>query len=207
MTSAVASTSLIDFVPNGLPSYGHVMTFNGIGGVTNRALKTTDLSDVTYYYPVTDPKMLFAFNMGTTTWDATHIDSSYISDFVITSPVDKQVLIRNGGTSRFVNRQLILDDISNVTITSLSANQYFGWTGSLWSNRTIRLAHLSSDVILTSPVQNQTLVFDNASQTFQNGFVPFSSLSGVVLTSPTLNQVLTFDGTNWINQAGGGAHL
>jgi hypothetical protein len=98
-----------------------------------------------------------------------------LTDVVITSPVNNQLLKYNSASNTWVN--------STVTYT---------------------LDNLS-DVVVSTPVNNQLLKYNSVSNTWVNSTVTYSldNLSDVVITSPTSNDILVYNSISnlWTNQS------
>lgn len=96
---------------------------------------------------------------------------------------------------------LVLDDMTDVTISAPTNNQVLKYNGSQWINSaapaTVSTLDDLTDVIITSPVTGQKIQYNGTS--WVNVTDNLDSLSDVVISSPTNTQVLRYNGTNWVN--------
>lgn len=94
--------------------------------------------------------------------------------------------------------ELVMNDLTDVTITYPQSGQYLKYNGSKWFN-TIFNSYLTemADVTITSPSVTQVLTYSGSE--WINSKLKLSDLNEVVITTPSTDQVLKYDGTDWIN--------
>lgn len=105
----------------------------------------------------------------------------------------------------------VLNDLTDVTISSLSTGQVLKWNGTAWVNSadntgtTISSINDIADVTITSPTSGQVLKW-NGSQWVNgtdlndgSGSLALGDLTNVSITTPTTGQVLKWSGTAWVN--------
>jgi hypothetical protein len=206
-----------------------VTSVNGKTG--NLILTTTDISEGANLYYTDDKVQTFSdtryvslFNfysnptwISSLNWSKITNRPSTLSGYGITDPI---VLT----TNTYVNPSWItsipyskitgapivpsiLNDLSDVNITSLSTSQVLMYDGTTWKNAdNIAESRLSAltDVQLTTPVIDDVLQYDGVDwinvPASSVGATSLSGLSDILLTTPTTGQALFYDGTKWVNQ-------
>jgi Repeat of unknown function (DUF5907) len=93
-----------------------------------------------------------------------------------------------------------------VTLNYLESYIQSGFTGG--SGTSTNLDGLT-DVVITSPSNNQVLTFNgtnwvNSTVSSTGGTLNLDGLTDVVISTPTNNQVLKYNGTNWVNSTDSG---
>ena len=114
----------------------------------------------------------------------------------------------------------VLNDLSDVTVTTPIASQVLTYNGSAWVNADAVVGSIVdvlndlSDVTVTTPIASQVLTYNGSA--WVNAPIPPSStvdvlndLSDVTVTTPIASQVLTYNGSAWVNAdapTGGSTH-
>ena len=128
----------------------------------------------------------------------------YIGDGTTLGGVAVDTAGTGGGAS-------ILNDLTDVTISSVTTGQVLKWNGSAWVNSadntgtTISSINDITDVVITSPSSGQVLKWNGSAwvnDTDLNdgtGSLSLEGLTNVDIVSPSIGEVLKFDGFNWVN--------
>ncbi len=130
---------------------------------------------------------------------ATALDQ--LTDVTLTSPVGREYLCFDSGSSQWVNQVIVLDDLGDAVILSPADGDYLCFDGnsSKWINAGIVLDDLT-DVSTAGAVSgNEVLQFDGASAFFF-ALLNLNSLSNVdlITSPPTSGDHLEFNGTDWV---------
>lgn len=114
--------------------------------------------------------------------------------------------LTNDGTNYYniLNTSSVVDDLSDVVITSATSGQFLKYDGTNWINAnipTINTLDDVGDVTITSATPNQFLKWNGSA--WVNANIPqinaLDDVGDVALTSPASNQILVYDGANWVN--------
>lgn len=97
-----------------------------------------------------------------------------------------------------------LNDLNDVTIQNVGANQVLKYDGTKWINSNLPPAPVQLDdltnVNLTSVSDGQYLKYNGTEWVNSSFFeLHLNTMSDVTLTSPTTGQFLKYDGNQWIN--------
>lgn len=139
---------------------------------------------------------------------------------IATSPADNEILGYDTASSRWINQTpselgLVdaINDLSDVTITSVGSNEILQYSGGSWINRTFAEAGLVeaiedlNNVTITSVANDEVLAYDSGSgewinQTKSEAGIPeaLDDLSDVNLGTPATNEVLSYTGSEWASR-------
>lgn len=143
---------------------------------------------------------------------------SNLTDTTITSVADKDTLIYDGNSSKWVNVENSIDNLSNVDIDSntLTENDVmvFNDQTSKWENSQIMVNHIGNaanphlttvakltDAEITSATNKDTLIYDSNDLKWKNRPNSVDNLSNVTITTATSGDTLSYNGSGWVNQA------
>jgi hypothetical protein len=120
-----------------------------------------------------------------------------IPDINITSPSNGQGLVYNSGvwTNQTISSNLSLDDLTDVSISSLVPFSILAYDGTEWRN----FPYSESVTSVFGRLGNVVAQGGDYSINQISGISPLASGGVVNLTSPSNGQVLRFNGTQWIN--------
>ena len=143
-------------------------------------------------------------------WEATTVNTAKV---IFSSPPTtnsrKIGIYKALGGSKFINDEVTLEMLDDVSITSASNGQFLSWNGTNWVNSNApggaSINSLDDIPGVTAPspsngdlIQwNGTAWVNVAASTV--GATNLDGLSDVVVTSPLQFQGLMYDGTNWVN--------
>lgn len=89
-----------------------------------------------------------------------------------------------------------LDELSDVTISSIASGELLQWNGSAWINQTFAEMGISADG--HTHTHDDITDFDAEVNALIHAS-PIDDLSDVVITSASTGQQLKYNGTNWVN--------
>ena len=105
------------------------------------------------------------------------------------------VILRPSGTGSVSVSNFKITNVATPTANSDAATKFY--VDNLFANTPITLDNLS-DVTITSPTTNQTLMYDGTGWVNQNSISTLSTLTDVNTTGALSNQFLMFNGTTWV---------
>lgn len=107
-----------------------------------------------------------------------------------------------------INLDMGLNDLNDVTLSTMAVGQVLRYDGSKWANAKLSL----SDIQMPTASNGQVLKFNGTEWVAGDdtgGVSKLSELQDVNIPNPENNQILKFDGTKWVagNDAGGVSKL
>lgn len=165
--------NLIDLEENDILQYDGINWSNASLSDVAGASQLNELNDVSL--TTVNINQVLSFNgtnwtNSTLTPPPTNLNA--LTDVTITSANLGQVLQYNG--SEWINAlvSLSLNQLNNTNIVTPSINQVLSYNGTTWVNKTLSnptyIFNDLTDVTLTSPVNNNVVVYDNASSSWVN---------------------------------------
>jgi len=124
-----------------------------------------------------------------------------LTDVTLTPPSDQQALVYSSGIGGWFNDSIPrnVEELENVNIQTLAANQSLVYDGANWINSNPSIND-SSDVNLTGPADGESLVYNSGA--WENQLLTYT-LDGLTDTNISgglaSDQVLTYSGTEWSN--------
>jgi len=137
-------------------------------------------------------------------WEAATVDTIIVDFSAPPSSNSVRIGIYGsiGGTVSASSVSLI-DDLNDVTITSVANGDFLRWNGSAWINDAVNLSTDTIGSYVESLVAGTGISISNNSGEGATPTISFSAsldnVSDVVITSPEEFQTLEYDGTNWVN--------
>lgn len=145
-------------------------------------------------------------------------DVSNLTDTTITSVADKDTLVYDGNSSKWVNVENSIDNLSNVDIDSNTEAEndvlVFNDQTLKWENSQIMVNHIGNsanphlttvakltDAEITSAANKDTLLYDGNDSKWKNKPNSVDNLSNVTITTASSGDTLSYNGSGWVNQA------
>lgn len=164
---------IIDLEEDDILQYDGTNWINVPLSSTSGATELNELNDVTLTSITANQVLEFnGTNWTNSTLTPPSTNLNALTDVTITSANLGQVLQYNG--SEWINSlvSLSLNQLNNTNIVTPSTEQVLSYNGTTWVNRTLSnpsyIFNELTDVTLTSPVNNNVVVYDNASSNWVN---------------------------------------
>lgn len=137
---------------------------------------------------------------------------SNLKDTNINTPYNKQALMYDGGTSKWINRLIVLDDVSDTIVSNPYPGDILLYDGVRWSNEQNSVDALTDAQVL-NPADGDVLAYNSNISSWENSKkvtnhvadknnpheTSLSNLKDTTISSPSNGDALTFDGSKWIN--------
>lgn len=172
---------------------------NGGGGSLD------NLTDTNITTPITNGSSL-VYNTSNSKWENSllvDIDTlNNLSDTNISSLADKDFLLYDSTSSKWINTPSIIDNLKNVNISSVANNEILKYnsTSSKWENNNLNLNEIN-DVNIASLQNGEVLKYNSTTGKWENqdNTDTLNELTDVTLTGSNNNQVLKYNGSIWVN--------
>jgi hypothetical protein len=173
--------------------------------VDNDTDNLADLTDTNITAPILNGSSL-VYNTGTNKWQnllLLDIDTlNNLSDTNISSLADKDFLLYDNASSKWINTPSNIDNLKNVNILSVANNEILKYnsTSSKWENSNLLINEIN-DVNITSLQNGEVLKYNSTSGNWENqdNTDTLNELTDVTLTGSSNNQVLKYNGSIWVN--------
>ena len=145
------------------------------------------------------------------TWDGEHwtnkplnvtnLGLDGLTNVEINAPTQTSYLGFNTATAKWVNRQINVDEIAGLDVSTPSEGSTFIYDGEKFIARDLNLNDIS-DVDAPSPEMGQVLTFNGLRWTSADpatSITTFAGLDDVSISNVANNQMLSWNGTHWIN--------
>jgi hypothetical protein len=173
--------------------------------VDNDTDNLADLTDTNITAPILNGSSL-VYNTNTNKWQnllLLDIDTlNNLSDTNISSLADKDFLLYDNASSKWINTPSNIDNLKNVNILSVANNEILKYnsTSSKWENSNLLINEIN-DVNITSLQNGEVLKYNSTSGNWENqdNTDTLNELTDVTLTGSSNNQVLKYNGSIWVN--------
>jgi len=142
------------------------------------------------------------YDSTTSRWINVALDTRTLSDVLPTQAQDQNILLYNGGASRYEpvakTSLLSIQDLTNVASTSPTSGQVLGWNGNTWTPQTVSNATLAglTDVNAGGVQNDNILVYNSSSSQWEleakANITTLGALSNVSSMSPNDGDVLAY---------------
>ncbi len=138
-------------------------------------------------------------------WEAATVDTIIVDFSAPPSSNSVRIGIYGSiGGSVSTSSVSLIDDLNDVTITSVANGDFLRWNGSAWINDAVNLSTDTIGSYVESLVAGTGINISNNSGEGATPTISFAgsldNLSDVVITSPEEFQTLEYNGTQWVNQ-------
>ena len=122
---------------------------------------------------------------------------SNLDDTNVPTPSGDDTLVYDGVNSEWINLPNTVDNLKNVTITSIAQGDTLSYDGTKWVNKEDSLDNLT-DTTITSASSGDALTFNGTK--WVNTENSIDNLTDTTITSASSGDALTYDGSKWVNQ-------
>ena len=139
-------------------------------------------------------------DLNTHTTDYNNPHSTTLANLVgnnLSTPSTDDTLVYDGVNSEWINLPNTLDNIKNITITSVAQGDTLNYDGSKWVNTENSLDNLT-DTTITSANSGDALTYNGSKWVNTENSV--DNLTNTTITSANSGDALVYDGSDWINQ-------
>lgn len=164
-----------------------------------------NLTDTNITTPITNGSYL-VYNTSNGKWEnAVVLDNdtlNNLSDTNISSLADKDFLLYDSVSSKWINTPSIIDNLKNVSILSVANNEILKYNNvsGKWENNNLNLNEIQ-DVNIANLQNGEVLKYNSGSGKWENqdNTDTLNELTDVTLTGSSNNQVLKYNGSIWVN--------
>ena len=149
----------------------------------NTNIRNVSNALTTHTSDTSNPHQTTIFNL-----DDTNISGSLAGD---------DTLVYDGVNSEWINLPNTVDNLKNVTITSIAQGDTLSYDGTKWVNKEDSLDNLT-DTTITSASSGDALTFNGTK--WVNTENSIDNLTDTTITSASSGDALTYDGSKWVNQ-------
>ena len=182
---------------SGNPDEGEVLTWDSSNGVwMPSANLLVKLDDVVEPNPETSTQNFMVYDKAINKFKVTTLGVNYLKDISISSPSDRQLLVYNGLSEKWVNQSLSITELSDVNSQmSASSGQFLNYDGSKWQSKSVKLSELAD--ISGGFQADKVLISGSVGAQFSYIDFKLNALKDVNSTSLSSGQTLVWNGTQW----------